>query len=74
MRLTEAEKEELLALSRSPKLREDMARVAQSRINPFFVDGKVDADRVIDFLTQYNEFLGHPRKPFAPVIEKNMKL
>lgn len=38
------------------------------------VNGEVECDRVIEFLTQYNEFLGHPRKERTPFTERNMKL
>lgn len=75
MRLTDEERAELLELSHSQSLRDDMARVAATRHNPFVDEnGEVDADRVVDFLTQYNEFLNHAGKPRQPFIEKNMKL
>ena len=75
MCLSEEERAELLELSRSQSLRDDMERVAATRHNPFIdSNGEVDADRVVEFLTQYNEFLGHTRKPRQPFIEKNMKL
>lgn len=74
MRLTDEEREEMLALSRSEALRRDMAYVAANRHNPLIVDGEVCPDRVVEFLTEYNEFLGHPFKPARPFIETNMKL
>lgn len=74
MRLSEKERSELLALSKSASLRRDMAHVASTRHNPLIVDGEINADRVIDFLTQYNEFLNHPFKVPRPFIESNMKL
>lgn len=75
MRLTDEERAELLELSRSQSLRDDMARVAAARHNPFIDEnGAVDTDRYLDFLTQYNEFLNHALKPRQPFIEKNMKL
>lgn len=75
MRLSEEDRAELVELSRSQSLRDDMARVAATRHNPFLDEnGEVDADRVVDFLTQYNEFLNHAGKPRQPFIEKNMKL
>jgi hypothetical protein len=74
MRLTESERAELVALSRSASLRSDCKRVADTRHNPFIVDGEIRADRVVDFLTQYNEFLNHPIKPRTAFIEDNMKL
>lgn len=72
MRLSDEERAELLELSRSQSLRNDMERVVATRYNPFV--GEVDADRVVEFLTQYDEFLNHARKPRQPFIEKNMKL
>lgn len=75
MRLSDEERAELLELSSSQPLRDDMARVAATRHNPFLDEiGEVDADRYVEFLNQYNEFLGHARKPRQPFIEKNMKL
>ena len=55
-------------------MRKDEAKVAANRHNPFLVGGEVSTDRVLEFLTQYNEFLGHPVKPLRPFIELNMKL
>ncbi|MBJ6750398.1 hypothetical protein [Geomonas anaerohicana] len=74
MRLSEKEREELRALSKSDALRRDMAHVAATRHNPLVVDGVIDPDRVVEFLTQYNEFLNHPFKVPRPFIETNMKL
>jgi hypothetical protein len=74
VQISETDRIELLALSHSESLRKDMQRVAANRLNPFLVEGEVDADRVIEFLTQYNEFMGHPIKPSRPFIETNMKL
>lgn len=75
MRLSDEERAELLELARSQSLRDDMAKVAATRHNPFLDEnGEVDANRYVEFLTQYNELLGHARKPRQPFIEKNMKL
>jgi hypothetical protein len=73
-RLTEEDRAEMLALSQSESLRSDARKVADGRHNPFMVNGEVNLERVVEFLTQYNEFLNHPVKPFRPWIEKNMKL
>lgn len=73
-RISEKDRAEMKALAKSESLREDMATVSASRHNPFLVNGEVDADLVVEWLTQYNEFMGHPIKPFSPFIEKNMKL
>lgn len=74
MRLSEKEREEFLVLSKSESLRRDMAHVAATRHNPLIVNGEVDPDRVVEFLTQFNEFLNHPFKVARPFIETNMKL
>uniref|UniRef100_C6E1Q3 Uncharacterized protein n=1 Tax=Geobacter sp. (strain M21) TaxID=443144 RepID=C6E1Q3_GEOSM len=74
MRLTDIERSELLALADSESLRKDMAHVAATRHNPFLVDGEVSPERVMEFLTQYNDFLNHQMRPPRPFLEKNMKL
>ncbi len=68
------EKEEMLRLAASSSLREDMRYLASHRHNPVLVNGKIDLDRLIEFLTQFNEFINHQPKPFKPMIEKVMKL
>jgi hypothetical protein len=55
-------------------MRADSARLRAARPNPFMVGGKVDCDRVMGFLTDYNELLNHPMKPHRTFIEKDMKL
>jgi hypothetical protein len=55
-------------------MRQDMMTVAAGRHNPFLVNGEICLKRVVEFLTQYNELLNHPIKPFRAPIEKNMKL
>ena len=74
MLINTTDRAELLALSHSESMRKDEAKVAANRHNPFLVGGEVSTDRVLEFLTQYNEFLGHPIKPLRPFIELNMKL
>jgi hypothetical protein len=74
MELTDEEKAELRALARSESMRADSELLRATRHNPFIVNGEVDCDRVMEFLTEYNEFLGHPRKVRQPFIEKDMKL
>jgi hypothetical protein len=55
-------------------MRDDSERLRATRPNPFMVAGKVDCDRVMEFLTDYKEFLNHPMKPNRTFIEKEMKL
>jgi len=74
MTLSKKEKEELLRLSQSSSLKADMRYVSAHRHNPLIVDGKVDLDRFITFLTEYNEFINHKPKPFKPMIDRIMKL
>lgn len=74
MLISEQDKAELVALSRSESMRQDMMIVAARRHNPFLVNGEICLERVVEFLTQYNELLNHPIKPFRAPIEKNMKL
>lgn len=74
MAISEREKEELLRLAELPSLKEDMRHLSAHRHNPVIVDGRVDIDRWIAFLTEYNEFINHRPKPFKPIIDKVMKL
>jgi len=74
MTLSIKEQEELRRLAQSSSLRADMRYVAAHRHNPLLVDGKVDMDRFITFLTEYNEFINHKPKPFKPIIDRIMKL
>jgi hypothetical protein len=38
------------------------------------VNGSVDLDRLLEFFNQFNEFINHQPKPFAPMIDKDMRL
>ncbi len=72
--ISKQEKEEMLRLASSSSLREDMDYLASHRHNPVIVAGKIDLDRLIEFLTRFNEFINHKPKPFKPMIDKDMKL
>jgi hypothetical protein len=72
--LGKEEKKELKQLAKSASLRKDMKQVGANRYNPFVVNGQVDIDRWITFLTEYNEFINHAGKPFHPMVEKDIKL
>lgn len=72
--ISKQEKEEMLRLAASSSLREDMEYLAANRHNPVIINGKIDLDRLIEFLTQFNEFINHEPKPFKPIIDKVMKL
>lgn len=72
--ISEKAKEDLLRLAKSESLRRDMERLRATRHNPVLVNGKVDIDRLLEFLTQYNEFINHQPKPFRKIIDRVMKL
>lgn len=74
MLLNDIERKELVRLARSASLKEDMERLLQQKHNPVMVNGRVDMDRVVVFLTEYNEFINHRPKPFRPITDKIMKL
>lgn len=74
MKLSREAEKEIRELSQSAKLRSDMAAVSAGRINPFIADGRVNLDLYIEFLTQFNEYMGHPVKPFRPMAEREMIL
>lgn len=73
-KLSNQEKAELLRLASSTSLREDMQYISNHRHNPIMIDEKIDLDRLIEFLTQFNEFMNHKLKPFKPIIDRDMRL
>ncbi len=74
MKLSKTAQEEIRSLARSESLKHDLATVAASRHNPFVKDGVADADAYIAFVTAFNEFINHERKPFEPMVDKDMRL
>lgn len=72
--LSEHEKKEMLRLARSSSLMEDAEYLTVHRHNPVVIDGKVDMDRLLEFLTEFNAFINHRPKPFKPMIDRDMKL
>ena len=44
---------------------------AQSSVTLY---GVVDVNAYLDFIDQYNEFIGHKLKPFKPMIDIDMRL
>ena len=72
--LSEQDKKELLEMAHSERIREDFRIMAGNRHNPFLVHGVVDLDKYIDFLSDYNEFIGHISRPFRKIIDKKMLL
>lgn len=73
-KLSKKEKEELKRSAASTLLRKDMQHLAANRFNPIMDGQKIDMDRLLIFLTEYNEFINHTPKPFKPIIDRTMKL
>jgi hypothetical protein len=72
--ISDQEREELLRLAGSSSLRQDMEYLSVHRYNPVLVEGGVDLDRLVEFLTQFNEFINHEPKLFRRIIDAEMKL
>lgn len=62
--LSEEEKEELLKLSCSVQLKNDLQNIRKNRYIPFMRKGKINLDKYIKFLTLSNAFTNHKQKPF----------
>ncbi len=73
-KLNNTEQSELRDMARSASLRNDMRLLRSTRHNPALVDGRMDLDRLIVFLDDYNEFINHEPRPFAPIVERDMKM
>lgn len=72
--LSKEEKRELKKLAKSSKLKEDMQKLESYRHNPFMVQDKINIDRFLTFLNEYNKFINHHPKPFRKIIDKDMRL
>lgn len=72
--LSETEKQELLRLAVSSSMKDDMMYLTANRHNPVIVNGKADMNRLVAFLTEFNEFINHDPKPFKPMIDRDMRL
>lgn len=70
----DSERDEMLRLASSAEMREDMAYLRAHRHNPVLVAGVADMDRLVEFLTQFNEFINHQPRPFTKIIDRDMKL
>ena len=73
-KLSKKEKEELKQFANSPLLRKDMQHLSANRFNPLTDGQTINMDRLLVFLSEYNEFINHSPKPFKPIIDKIMKL
>ena len=74
MGLNSNEKKDLKDSALSESLRQDMEAIAKSRHDPFNSEGKVNVDKLIDFLTIFNEFSNNSGYSFRRIIDSNMKL
>lgn len=74
MKLTDDEKSSLLNLASSTSMKADMKILAKQRYNPLVVSGEIDIDRVLEFMSEFNEFINHEPKPFKPIVDKEMRL
>ncbi len=66
-KMSKKEKEEMLRMADSAFLRNDMKHISKKRFNPVMTGCKIDMDRLITFLTEYNAFINHRPKPFKPM-------
>ena len=72
-RLSEEEKREVL--SAGPSLSADLEKIKTRAGSPFHKpDGRMDYASLTSFLNQMNALLGHPRKPFRPILGDNFLL
>ena len=74
MRLSKEEKAELKRLAKSIGFKKDIERVAKARHNPFVTNGEVNLERLVAFLTEYNQFINHIPRPFRKIIDRDMRL
>lgn len=72
MKIREARKKNILYFEGQEARAFELVR--KNMYNPFIVDGKIDTDKVLEFLCQFNEFINHSRRPFTPIITFDLKL
>lgn len=72
--LSKKEKEELLRLSRSAKLRKDFQKIRENRFRCRLNNSKITLDDYIKFLTISNLFANHRQKPFRKIEGRNFKI
>ena len=73
-KLSNKEKEELQRVAASALVRKDMQHLSANRFDHFIEGQTINMDRLLIFLTEYNEFINHSPKPFKPIIDRIMKL
>lgn len=58
----------------SASMNKDMERMARNRKTFLTKDGAYDVAAWLEFATQFNAYMGHARRPFAPIAGKHFKL
>lgn len=73
--LSNEEKEEMLAVSQSQKLQQEMKALSQRKQSSLIGEnGITDLDLYVKFLTEYNVMFNHDLKPRRTMSEKNICL
>ncbi len=72
--ISREEKQELLELSRSLRLKKDLQIIKKNCYMPFIKEGKIDLDKYIKFLTLCNAFINHNLKPFRKIEGDDFKI
>jgi hypothetical protein len=65
---------ELVEGACSEDFRSDMQGMRDKWHSPFIINGNVDVDAYLDFVTEYNEFINHRPRQFKKIEDKYMKL
>ena len=73
-KLTEEEKRELKEFAQSSTFKADLRKISENRYNPFIVKDRIDIDRFVIFLSEYNCFISHTLKPFRKIKDKKNRL
>jgi hypothetical protein len=71
MWLDEESKEELLRLARSKELREEMRALERSAAER---GRQMTPDEYLEWVSEFNEFIGHRRPPFRRIVIKRALL
>lgn len=65
---------ELKELASLTQVRKDSVHLFKNRHNPFIVNGEIDLDRWVAFLSDYGDFVNHTPKPFRKIRTQFNKL
>ena len=74
MKLSKIAEQEMRKYSRSTAFKNEMDVVAGGRHNSFIRDGVADVDAYVEFVSSFNEFIGHRPKPFVSMSGSDMRL